>query len=107
VVLNIRVLPVLCVVVKLTNNSNKMQATGLLAVPALRYSFGIINWHKEQIKKIDRKIRNLLTIHGQHHPRAHIDRLHVPRKDGGRGLIQIKGAYIAEVIKLEECVEHT
>jgi hypothetical protein len=51
VVLNIRVLPVLCVEVKLTNNSNKMQAVVSLAVPVLRYSFGIINWHKEQIKK--------------------------------------------------------
>jgi hypothetical protein len=49
----------------------------------------------------------MLTIHGQHNRRAHIDRLYVPRKDGGRGLIQIKGAYIAEVIKLEEYVEHT
>jgi hypothetical protein len=26
---------------------NKMQATGSLAVPVLRYSFGIINWHQE------------------------------------------------------------
>jgi hypothetical protein len=26
---------------------NKMQATGSLTVPVLRYSFGIINWHQE------------------------------------------------------------
>jgi hypothetical protein len=36
----------------------------------------------------------MLTIHGQHHPKADIDRLYVPRKDGGRGLMQIEGAYI-------------
>jgi hypothetical protein len=30
---------------------NKMQATGSLAVPVLRYSFGIINWHQEEIQK--------------------------------------------------------
>jgi hypothetical protein len=29
--------------------NNKMQATGSLAVPVLRYSFGIINWHQEEI----------------------------------------------------------
>jgi hypothetical protein len=28
---------------------NKMQATESLAVPVLRYSFGIINWHREKI----------------------------------------------------------
>jgi hypothetical protein len=30
-----------------------------------------------------------------------------PKKDGGRGLMQIEEAYIAEVIQLEEYVEHT
>jgi hypothetical protein len=49
----------------------------------------------------------MLTIHGQHHPRADIDCLYVPRKDGGRGLMLTGGAYIAAVIKLEEYVEHT
>jgi hypothetical protein len=32
----------------------------------------------------DRKTGKLLTIHGQHHPKADVDRLHVPRKQGGR-----------------------
>jgi hypothetical protein len=49
----------------------------------------------------------MLTIHGQHHPKADIDHLYVPRKDGGRGLMQIERAYITEVIKLNEYVEHT
>jgi hypothetical protein len=49
----------------------------------------------------------MLTIHGQHHPQADTDRLYVPSKDGGRGLMQIEGAYITEVIKLKEFVEHT
>jgi hypothetical protein len=49
----------------------------------------------------------MLTIHGQHHLKADTDRLYVPRKDGGRGLMQIEGASITEVIKLKEYVEHT
>jgi hypothetical protein len=53
-----------------------------LVIPVLRYSFGIINWHKEEIQKLDRKTRKMLTIHGQRHPKADIDRLYVPRKDG-------------------------
>jgi hypothetical protein len=32
----------------------------------------------------------MLTIHGQHHPRADIDRVYVPRKEGGRGLMQVE-----------------
>jgi hypothetical protein len=84
---------------------NKMQAVGSLAVPVLRYSFGIINWHQEEIQKLDRKTRKMLTIHEQHHPRADIDRLYVPRKEGGRGLMQVEGGCIAETVSLVEYVE--
>ena len=38
------------------NARNKITATGALAVPVLRYSFGIITWRTEEIKKdCDRK----------------------------------------------------
>ena len=57
---------------------NKIQAIGSLAVPVLRYSFGIVNWHQEELQKLDRKTRKLLTIHGQHHPKADVNRLYVP-----------------------------
>ena len=46
---------------------NKFQAVGSLAVPLLRYSFGIVNWHQEELQKLDQKMRKLQTIHGQHH----------------------------------------
>ena len=29
---------------------NEIQAVGSLAVPVLRYSFGIINWHQEELQ---------------------------------------------------------
>jgi Ni,Fe-hydrogenase III component G len=52
-------------------------ASGALAVPVLRYSFGIINWRLGEIKKIDRKTRQiLLTMHKMRHPTADMDRLH-------------------------------
>jgi hypothetical protein len=88
------------------SEKNKIQAIVSMEVPVLRYSFGIINWHQEEVQKLDRKIRNMLTIHGQHHPRADIDHLYVPRKEGGRGLMQVEGAYIAETLNLVEYVEN-
>ena len=54
---------------------NKIQAIGSLAIPVLRYDFGIVNWRPEELHKLDRKTRTLLTIHGQHHPKADVDRL--------------------------------
>jgi len=87
------------------STKNKIQAIGSLAVPVLRYSFGIINWHQEELQKLDRKTRKLLTIHGQHHPKADVDRLYVPRKQGGRGLMQLDVVHAVEIIKLVEYVD--
>ena len=80
------------------NARNKITATGALAVPVLRYSFGIINWRTEEIKHIDRKTRKMLTMHKMHHPKADIDRIYVKRKEGGRGLVQVEAAYITEYL---------
>ena len=84
---------------------NTIQAVGLLAVPVIKYSFGIVNWHQEELQKLDRKTRKLLTIHGQHHPKADVDRLCVPRKQGGRGLMQLEAAHAVEITKLVEYVD--
>ena len=35
---------------------NKITAIGALAVPVLRYSFGLINWRIEEIKKYTGKL---------------------------------------------------
>ena len=84
---------------------NKIQAIGSLAVPVLRYSFGIVNWHQEEQQKLDRKTRKLLTIHGQHHPKADVDHLYVSRKQGGRGLMQVEAAHAVEITKLVEYID--
>ena len=86
---------------------NKIQAIGSLAVPVLRYNFGIVTrkWHQEELQKLDRKMRNLLTIYGQRHPKADVDRLYVPRKQGGRGLMQLETAHAVEITKLVEYVD--
>jgi hypothetical protein len=38
------------------NARNKITAIGALAVPVLRYSFGIINWRIEDIRKLTEKL---------------------------------------------------
>ena len=37
-----------------------------------------------------------------HHPKTDIDRLYVKRKEGGRGLVQVEGAYKAEITNIAE-----
>lgn len=47
-------------------------AIGVLAIPVLRYSFRIINWKLEEIRKIDWKTKKILTMYTLHHPKADI-----------------------------------
>ena len=84
------------------NARNKITAIGALAVPMLRQSFGIINWRTEEIKRIERKTRKMLSMYKMHHPKADKDRLYVKRKEIGRGLVQIEAAYKAEIINIAE-----
>ena len=74
------------------NAGNKMTAINTLAVPILTYSFNIINWQLQEIKKLDRKTRKLLTMYKMNHPKADVDRIYISSK-GGRGLIQLECTY--------------
>ena len=73
---------------------NLVQGVNTWAVSLLRYSAAFISWRKCELQAIDRKTRKLFTIYGGLHPKSDVDRLYIPRKDGGRGLIAI-----------EDCVE--
>ena len=75
------------------NARNKITAITTLAVPVIQYSFGIIKWTLAEIRKLDRQTRKMLTMHGALHPKADVDRLYIPRKDGGRGMQHIENSY--------------
>ena len=83
------------------SSANRMAAINTLAVPVVTYSFSIINWTIADIDRLDRKTRKLLTIHRMHYPKADVHRIYLPRKKGGRGLIQILAAYKTSTIGLE------
>jgi hypothetical protein len=48
---------------------------------------------------------NRSAFHGQNHVRADTDSLCVPRKDGGRGLMQVEGSYTVKLMKVIEYVK--
>jgi hypothetical protein len=59
----------------------------------------------DELQKLDRKTRKLLTIRKQHHPKAAVDRLYVPRKQGGSGQMQLEEAYAVKITRLVEHVD--
>ena len=76
------------------NGGNLVRGVNAWAVSLLRYSAAFVSWRKNELQAIDRKTRKLFTIYGALHPKSYVDRLYIPRKEEGTGLISI-----------EDCVE--
>ena len=76
------------------NGGNLVRGVNTWAVSLLRYSAAFASWRKSELQATDRKTRKLLTIYGALHLKSDVDRLYIPRKEVGRGLIFI-----------EDCVE--
>ena len=53
------------------------------------------------MEAIDRKTRKLFTIYGALHTKSDVDRLYIPTKEGGRGLISIKDCVELAIRDLE------
>ena len=66
----------------------------------IRYGEGIVKWTKSELDEIERKTRKVLTFNMELHPRSDVNRLHVSRMEGGRGLIRCKMCMKAEEISL-------
>ena len=76
------------------NGGTLVHGVNTWAVSLLRYSAAFVSWRKSKLQAIDRKTGKLFTIYGALHPKSHVDRLYIHRKEGGSGLISI-----------EDCVE--
>ena len=52
------------------NSKNRITAINTLAIPVITYSFNIIDWNLSEVKRLDVKIRKMMTTHSMHHPKA-------------------------------------
>ena len=59
-------------------------------VAIVRYGAEIIQWKASEMKDLDRKSRKKMTMYGGLRPKSGVDRMHVKRKEGGRGLISVE-----------------
>ena len=89
------------------NGTNCIKAINSRAVSLIRYSAGILKWTKEDVQKMDRKTRKLLTIYRAFHPKGDTDRLYFERAKGGRGLISVQDCISIEVESLRKYVQQS
>jgi len=58
-----------------------------------------------EIENIVRKTRKHLTITGIHHPKADVNRLHIKRQNGGRGLVNLETTHNNAIVGLSEGIK--
>ena len=89
------------------DESQLVSAINVCAVSLLRYSEGVICWTQAELQKLDVTTRKLFTMHGGLCMNSDVDRLYVPRKKGGRGLISAALAIEGEWRNLSHYVHHS
>ena len=72
------------------NGGNIIKAINIWAIPMLRYSASFLDWTISELQEMDRRTRKLMTMHNALHPRSNVDRLYIPRSEGGRGLLSVE-----------------
>ena len=84
---------------------NLMRGINTWTVHLVRYSRPILKWTRDELRQMDQRTRKLMTMHKALHPRDDVDRLFVPRKDGGRGLAGIEDSVHTSIQRLEDYIE--
>ena len=82
------------------NSENRITAKNILAIPVITYIFIITDCNPSEVKRLDIKIRKMMTTHSMHHPKDNIHRLYLPRSNRGRSLAQLELSYKTSTIGL-------
>lgn len=82
------------------NSRNLIKAINTYAISILTYSFGIISWSQTDLCNLQRIINTSMTKNRKHHPRSCLQRLTLPRDEGGRGIIDIVNLHNKQITTL-------
>ena len=87
------------------NGKNVIKAINTWAVALLRYSAAFLQWTRLEKEELDRRTRKLLTMHKGLHPRSNVDRVYIPRSEGGRGLQSVEDIIELAILGLQRYVQ--
>ncbi len=80
----------------------KIKAINTYVIPVLTYSFGIVRWTQTELDAFNMKCRVLCTKFRCHHPKSAVERFHLPRSLGGRGVIDIVNLHYQQLERLRQ-----
>ena len=87
------------------SSRNLIKGINTWAVSLVRYSGPFLKWTREELTQMDQRTGKLMTMHKALHPRDDVDRLYMPRKEGGRGLANVEDSGDTSIQRLEDYIE--
>ena len=89
------------------NGNNIIKGINTWAIALLRYSAAFLERTRLEKEKLDRDTRKLLTMHKALHPKSDVDRLYLPRNEGGRGLQSAQDTIELAILGLDNYVRNS
>ncbi len=77
---------------------NKARATNAWAVSQFRYFFGSFKWSNRELRKLDKTTKRVMRQFRCHQYGSSVERVHLPRSEGGRGVSSLEHVYEREVL---------
>ena len=84
------------------SGKNMAKAISTYATSAITYSFGTVRWTKTELNDLNTKTRKEFYKHKAHHPRSAVERFHLPRKLGGRGIPDLFTRHNQQIMNLRQ-----
>ena len=81
---------------------NKHLARNTFALPVLSLTFGILDRTICEFENLDITTRKILNMTGNFNRNSDIDRLYLPRRNGGRGLKNVKTLYESRKMSISQ-----
>ena len=86
---------------------NIIKAINTWEIPILRYSVPFLKYRNTELQGLDKRTKKLFTMHSAYHPKSNVDRIYLPRKEGGRVLLSVEDTINTAILGLGECVVHS
>ena len=80
------------------SSKHTFEAINSYPIPALSHGFPVLDWTITELDIIDSETRKMLQQYHAMHSQSEVTRLYLPRKTGGRGLINITNPYKNAII---------
>ena len=88
------------------NGKNIIKGINTWAIALLRYSAAFLEWTRLEKEELDRDTGKLLNMHKALHPKSDVDRLYLPRNEGGRGLQSTQDTIELAILGLDNYVRN-